>query len=311
MLKRMSLRSSKVDFLKYGLTSLNSGTVHSYCTKPRTVDDQTIIFVNPGDSQRRSNELLGNNPKYPFPGGVGLASSTYKSFANLKKKPEPKPQPQKVSDDGRQKYKLTEIPIILQAQMRVQPSPDYKPEAPIKIDVLKAERDLELKAIQCPKSLKKDLKDLFLDVDMHKDKNITVLNLTQKSKTDMSAWSPEMEEERDKLTKDFINVATSIVADLNKLSGGKYWADFIEPASGRPYFARYTNAALFETDDRYRELGFLIEDLGCCKVIKHLKWAANAFVGTIFTDAPLDSPEVQAILDKSAAKQYFDKPSEE
>lgn len=47
-----------------------------------------------------------------------------------------------------------------------------------------------------------DLKSIFVDVEIPKDREITVLNLTQKSKNDMSAWSPDMEEERDNLTKD-------------------------------------------------------------------------------------------------------------
>lgn len=44
-----------------------------------------------------------------------------------------------------------------------------------------------------------ELKYLFVDMDLS-DRNVTVLNLTQKSDSDMAAWSPDMEIERMKLT---------------------------------------------------------------------------------------------------------------
>ncbi|TRY59292.1 hypothetical protein DNTS_016368, partial [Danionella cerebrum] len=100
-----------------------------------------------------------------------------------------------------------------------------------------------------------------------------LVTVTQKTQNDMTAWTEQVDEEREEL--------------LARNEG--FWADFIDPSSGLAYFGSYTNNTLFETDERYRHLGFQIEDLGCCKVIRHIMWGTHAFVGILFTSAPPNS----------------------
>jgi len=245
-----------------------------------------IVFVE-NASQKRKNELLGPNKKFPFPGDVAIAGNfnqaplpiTPDATEAVAKKQTVEPAFQTVS-----------IEHLLNASMNVKKSIDYIP-TPV-IDNLKSDCNVELTAVNCPKLLKKELKFLFVDMDLS-DRNVTVLNLSQKTGSDMAAWSPDMEIERMKLTASFIDSATTICQALKECG---YWADFIDPSSGRPYLGKFTNACLFETDERYRQLGFQIEDLGCCKVIKHMLWGTHAFVGTIFTDAPLDSDFVKSVV---------------
>jgi len=147
---------------------------------------------------------------------------------------------------------------------------------------------LECVAQELPIVLRKDFQDLFPDRQLDSD-NLTVITLSQRTQNDMTSWSDEVANEREVLLESFISGASDICQAL-KHSG--YWADFIDPESGRPYFGAYTNSTLFETDERYRKFGFDINDVGCCKVISHQLWGSHAYVGSIFTNAPMDHPAI-------------------
>ncbi len=62
------------------------------------------------------------------------------------------------------------------------------------------------------------------------------------------------------------------------------------------YMGEYTNSTMFETDERYRQFGFEIDDLGCCKVISHHLWGTHAYVGCLFTNAPITHPVIKDLL---------------
>jgi len=145
---------------------------------------------------------------------------------------------------------------------------------------------LECVVQDCPQLLRKDLQSLFPDRNiMHGA--FTVISISQQTVNDMSAWNRDVEEEREALLDSFVSGASGI---CDALQSDGYWADFIDPTSGRPYRGQYTNSTLFETDERYRHFGFEIEDLGCCKVVKHHLWGTHAYVGCLFTNAPLSHP---------------------
>lgn len=151
---------------------------------------------------------------------------------------------------------------------------------------------LQCIAVEAPKLLRTELNGLFPNRDLTLGK-CSVVTFVQKTDNDMTAWNPNMEAERDSLTAQFIETA-SLICDALKKQG--YWADFIDPSSGRPYLGAFTNDTLFETDSRYRHMGVKVEDLGCCKVVMHERWGSRSFVTSLFTDAPTGSPVMQQLL---------------
>ncbi|KAG1683565.1 Methylmalonic aciduria and homocystinuria type D, mitochondrial [Nymphon striatum] len=153
---------------------------------------------------------------------------------------------------------------------------------------------LECIAQECSALMKKDLKDLFPDRNISNE-SLTVITISQKTVNDMSTWSEDVEEEREQLTESFMDAAENVCGILIKEG---FWADFIDPATGKPHLGSYTNAVLSETDERYRHFGFSIEDLGCCKVISHHIWGTKAFVGSLFSNAPIDNATLKEILIK-------------
>lgn len=145
----------------------------------------------------------------------------------------------------------------------------------------------QVMAHSCPELLLNDFRELFPGKTL--GNRITVLTVCQRTMNDMKCWNPEMEKEREEMIQYFVSFATGIIT---KLEDHGFWADFIDPFPGRAMNAAYTHATFYETDERYRKFGFEIEDVGCCRVLRHHLWGTKAFVGSIFTNAPLNSTEI-------------------
>lgn len=146
--------------------------------------------------------------------------------------------------------------------------------------------EIEYKSQSCPHLIKKVLNDLFPSIQL--PAVLSVLTIAYKTEHDQAAWSSPMEIEREKLYASFACCAQMLCDKLRR--EGRFWADFIDPGTGKPFYSAYTQSSLFETDDAFQRLGFHISDVGCCKFIEHAVWGSKVFVGVLFTNAPHDAP---------------------
>jgi hypothetical protein len=169
---------------------------------------------------------------------------------------------------GRIGFKLNSNSFVLQEKEQLIGTPTKFEEAK-----LIHHNDVEIRTYDCSSSVRFDLKNLFLNYNTL-TQPLTAMTVVFKTKSDMSIWSIEIEKERNRLTEEFNKLAHEISKYLNSK---QYWVDFIDPSNGKPYYGPSTSDALFETDDRFRHFGFNIVDLGCCRVIEHLKYGKKIF----------------------------------
>lgn len=249
--------------------------------------DTTLFGDGSGTSQAshwpdaKLGPFAPKDPNFPLPGNVGI------DMAQL-------PQPS-VTESGLHRRTVAEAlldlesedvrkAVVMDSYMKDIAEDNYQ-EMVAQTQKSSTAGTVECSVQQCPGFLHHGFMELFPDIGVQLGQ-LTVVSISQQTKNDMSAWSPEVEDERDDLMACFVESAKEI---CNSLLAAGYWADFIDPSSGTAFFGPHTNCTLFETDERYNHLGFNIMDLGCCKVISHPLWGSFTFVGTIFTNAPANS----------------------
>ncbi|XP_072327222.1 metabolism of cobalamin associated Db isoform X1 [Scyliorhinus torazame] len=261
-------------------------TVRTFSTAGSSGSDEPYIAVMPPDKGLQTiwpDEKMGpfgpQDQRFQLPGNIGFESHI-NGIANQKRISTHRTLPDVLTEPlTSEKHEFILAQFVNEFQGN---EAESQPQ-----EVTTAENYFENAKVECaiqtcPELLRKDFQSMFPDAPVA---GFTVLTVTQRSINDMTIWNEAVEEEREQLLEKFISGAKEICYALR--SEG-YWADFIDPSSGLAYFGPYSNNTLFETDERYRHLGFRIEDLGCCKVIQHKLWGTHVFVGSLFTNAPTD-----------------------
>ncbi|KAF5301596.1 hypothetical protein FQR65_LT08901 [Abscondita terminalis] len=147
------------------------------------------------------------------------------------------------------------------------------------------------KVQQCPSVLRQTVCDLFPNNNLEVC-DLSVVTITLKHDLKLLQYNKECETE--KLAQTFVLMANNICDRLKKAG---YWADFINPFSGRPYSFPQPNTALYKTDEKFRCLDFQIYDVNECKVISNVpSKGTNQFIGSLFTNAPSNKNHLNSIF---------------
>lgn len=146
-------------------------------------------------------------------------------------------------------------------------------------------------AQECPLLLRKGIQELFPDCRDSNCSQITIVTISQPTSFRRMKWNRELETE--KLAKNFILLASDICTKLKMIG---FWADFINPFSGKPHLGPPKQKKLYTTDERFRCLGFKIDDKNNCKVISYDRNIRN-FKGNLFTSAPMNAEFFKEIID--------------
>jgi len=153
---------------------------------------------------------------------------------------------------------------------------------------------MECVAQHCPLLLRRGVLEMFPGIDIG-GSDLTIVTLSQKTTANLTNTGHEVETERERVTKFFVLAAQEVCMKL-RLAG--YWADFINPFSGRPFLTPFPSAAFCETDGRRNSLNFQINDRGNCKIISGDRENSHSFVGSLFTTAPASAVLLQDILNQ-------------
>ncbi|XP_038607402.1 cobalamin trafficking protein CblD [Tachyglossus aculeatus] len=268
----------------------------SFSTAGSSGSDESHVATAPPDICSRTvwpDEMMGpfgpQDQRFQLPGNIGF-DCHLNGTATARKTPAHKTLPDVLAEpSSNERHEFVMAQCIIEFQGS---------ETPLQLqEISSAETYFENAKVECaiqtcPELLRRDFEAMFPEAATNK---LMVLTVTQKTKNDMTTWSEEVESEREMLLEKFINGAKEICYAL-RTEG--YWADFIDPSSGLAFFGPYTNTTLFETDERYRHLGFSVDDLGCCKVIRHGLWGTHVLVGSIFTNAAPDSQVMKKLSGK-------------
>ncbi|XP_031414550.1 metabolism of cobalamin associated Da isoform X2 [Clupea harengus] len=263
--------------------------------------DEPYVVVSSQDTGPRTiwpDEHMGpfgqKDQRFQLPGNVGFAchlegTGPYKKGPVHRTVPDVLTSP---SNSERHEFVLAqfvsefqgkEIPLVAQRVSRAEQYFDHS--------------NIECSMHPCPELLKKELELFFPAAPAG---SLMVVTVTQKT---LGIEGEDLDLERQQLLDKFVSGAKELCFTLWR---GGFWADFINPTTGQAHFGYTSSDSVLKMAESVRHLGFRIEELGSCKVIRHVLTGTHAFAGTLFTNAPSNSHIMESLQGHSSAYEEAD-----
>ncbi|XP_053947859.1 cobalamin trafficking protein CblD [Anastrepha ludens] len=146
---------------------------------------------------------------------------------------------------------------------------------------IKQNKMLEFTVGECPSLIRKSLHELFPAPEVVSSEKLALMTLRFSGDNEQGAWK-------------FVLAAREITARL-RLHG--YWADFMNPFSGKPFYSWANGKNLYKVDDRFRGINMKLIKKNHCTVISTENGEAT-FSGAIYTNAPCDYLQIKSLIDE-------------
>ncbi|XP_076159332.1 metabolism of cobalamin associated Da [Alosa pseudoharengus] len=246
--------------------------------------DEPYVVVSSQDTGHRTiwpDEHMGpfgpQDQRFQLPGNVGFAchlegtgtqlkAPVHRTVPDVLSAPSSSERHEFVLAQFVSEFQGKEIPLVAQRVNRAEHYFDHS--------------NIECSMHPCPELLKKDLELFFPAAPAG---SLTIVTVTQKT---LGMEGEDLDLERQRLLDKFVSGAKELCFTLWR---GGFWADFINPTTGLAHFGYISSDSVLKMEEPVRHLGFRIEDLGSCKVIRHVFKGTQAFTGTLFTNAPSNS----------------------
>jgi len=140
---------------------------------------------------------------------------------------------------------------------------------------------LQFSVGECPSLIKKNLHELFPAPEVVSSEKLALMTLRFAGDSEQGA-------------RKFVLAAREITARL-RLQG--FWADFMNPFSGKPFYSWASGKNLYKVDDRFRGLNMKLIKKNHCTVIS-TEDIESTFSGAIYTNAPSDYIQLKTLIDE-------------
>jgi hypothetical protein len=164
--------------------------------------------------------------------------------------------------------------------------------------------EMEVSAHECPRRLLNHLSQSVFPGALNRDSKVLILPTFQNTGLSLltQQQSLDVEQLKDTHLERFSLIALTLCCVLRKHG---FWADFCDPSTGQSVLTDpslgIVNLGIYsEVEAANLLLGYdTSSTVGCCRVLKHPKWAGSCYPATMFTNAPFQT--VRDILDKLSA----------